>query len=694
MTARQQVRRRIFQVFIMIALGQAVLLGRLAWIQVVRGAELAERSFIVRTREVPVEPRRGAIRDRMGRELAFSVDVDSVYAVPLEIPLGKAPEIAGSLAEVLALDYDEVRSRLERRQAFVWIKRKISGEEAARLREMDLPGIAFTPESQRFYPKGRLGAQLLGFAGVDGQGLAGIEYYYDRYLRGQPGKIIIEYDGRGRELPQTEQRYHPSTPGYDLVLTIDEYVQHVAEREAERARAQWQALRVTIIVMDPRTGAILAMASNPSYDPNRFRDYPDTAYRNPGVEFAQPPGSTFKPITLAAALETGVVSWEDRFYCPGSIAVPGGRIRCWRREGHGSISLSEALENSCNVAFVQIGQRLGAQRFFEFHRALGFGAPTGIDLPGEARGLAVRQADLRPMDLAVMSFGQSLTVTPLQLLTAIAAVANGGRLPEPYIVRELVDPASGEVISPGAGREEGRQVLSADTARELVRAMEATVSLGTGRPAYREGYELAGKTGTAQKVIEGRVSEDHHIASFVGFGPASDPRVAAVVIVDEPVGSAWGSQVAAPVFRAVMEDVFRYLGVAPAPAIERPVLVTIPRMTGLAAEQAVGELAVLGLVPAWRGDGPVVIDQVPPPGTRSLPGSEVLLKLGQIAALDLVTVPDVRGRTIREAGLVLGQAGLRLQADGTGLAVAQDPEPGVSVQPDTPVRVEFRPRGR
>jgi len=446
--------------------------------------------------------------------------------------------------------------------------------------------------------------------------------------------------------------------------------------------------------MDPRTGAILAMAGSPGYDPNRFRDYPETAYRNPGVEFAQPPGSTFKPITLAAALESGVVSWDDRFYCPGWIAVPGGRIKCWRSEGHGSIDLSEALQRSCNVAFVQIGQRLGAQRFFEFYRALGFGAPTGVDLPGEARGLAVRQADLRPMDLAVMSFGQSLTVTPLQLLTAISAIANGGRLPRPHIARELANPGSAEAISTRMGPERGRQVLSADTARELVQAMEATVARGTGRPAYREGYALAGKTGTAQKVVDGRVSEDHHIAAFVGFGPASRPQVAAVVVVDEPVGSVWGSQVAAPIFGAVMEDVFRYLGITPEPASDRPPLVTIPGMIGLGAEQAARALEMLGLVPAWRGDGPVVVDQLPPPGTRSLPGNEVVLHRGQVAALDPVTVPDVRGRTIREAGLLLNQAGLRLQAEGTGIAVGQDPEPGVSIPLNTPIRVEFRPRGR
>ena len=692
MIARQQVPRRIFQVFIMMVICQAVLMARLAWLQVVRGAELAERSLVVGGRASQVEARRGAIFDRMGRELALSVDVDSVYAVPLEISPGSAPEVARSLAEALALDYDEVLNRLQRRQAFVWIKRKINREEAARLRELDLPGIAFTQELQRFYPKGKLAAHLLGFAGIDGQGLEGIEHYYDRYLRGRPGKSSIGFDGRGRGLPQTGQRHHPSTPGHDLVLTIDEYVQHIAEREAERALTRWRALRVTIIIMDPRTGAILAMTSHPSYDPNHFRDYPKTAYRNPGVEFAQPPGSTFKPIVLAAALETGVVNWDDRFYCPGSIAVSGERISCWQRQGHGSIDLSEALQNSCNVAFVQIGNRLGAQRFFEFYRALGFGAPTGIDLPGEARGIAVRQADLRPIDLAVMSFGQTLTVTPLQLLTAISAVANGGRLLQPHIARELRDPGSGEVVLKGTGG--GRRVLSADTARALAQAMEATVTQGTGRPAYREGYALAGKTGTAQKVIDGRVSEEHHIATFVGFGPVYDPQVAAVVIVDEPVGSVWGSQVAAPVFRAVMEDLFRYLGIAPASPIERPAMVTVPQLAGLAAEQAARELEILGLVPIWRGDGPLVIDQAPPPGTRSLPGGEVLLKRGQVMALDLVVVPDVRGRTIREAGLVLNQAGLRLQADGTGIAVEQDPEPGVSVPPDTPIRVGFRPGGR
>ncbi|MDQ7793952.1 MAG: penicillin-binding transpeptidase domain-containing protein [bacterium] len=690
---RMTIRRRVFSVFALLLSFQLVLMGRLAWLQLVRGAELSERAFYVRTREVPVEAKRGTVYDRLGRELAISVNVDSVYAVPLEIPADKAPEVARRLAEVLDLDYETLLERLIRRQAFVWIQRKISSDQARQLKELLLPGIGFTQEAQRFYPKGSLASHVLGFAGIDSQGLAGLEYSYDRYVRGQPGKIVIEYDGRGRELPQALHRFYPPTDGYDLVTSLDEYIQHIVEREAERAMEQWQPIRVTVVVMDPRNGQILAMANRPDYDPNRFADYPPEAYRNAAVEAAQPPGSMFKPVTVAAALEEGVVNWNSTFFCGGSIQVPGSRISCWRGGGHGSLDLSGALENSCNVALVQIGLRLGADAFFRHYQALGFGAVTGIDLPGENRGLTVRREDLRPVDLAVMSFGQTLTATPVQLLTAIAAIANGGYLVQPHLGLELRS-ADGREIIP-LTPEPARQVLSPRTAAEVMKAMEATVREGTGRPAYMEGYALAGKTGTAQKVVGGRVSSEHHLAGFAGYGPVPDPRVAVLVVVDEPTGSTFGSQVAAPVFRAIMEDVYRYLEIPVGPDSDRSGAAVVPQLVGMEALAAAGLLESRGLRPVFRDEGPRVADQVPPAGTRLPPGSEVMLRRGgEEQVPGLVTVPTILGKTILDAARVLGEAGLRLEASGSGVAVEQHPEPGVAVRQGTPVRVEFRPPGR
>jgi len=691
--ARLITRQRVLHVFVLLALFQAVLMGRLTWLQLVRGAELRERAFYVRTREVPVEARRGTIYDRMGRELAISVNVDSVFAVPIEVPPARAPEVASRLAEVLELDYEWTLARLTRREAFVWIKRKVTSAQARALRESRLPGIGFTQEAQRFYPKANLASHVLGFAGIDSQGLAGVEYSYDRYLKGQAGKIVIEYDGRGRELPQAMHRYYPPTEGYDLVLTLDEYVQHVVEREAELAMERWQALRVTIIVMDPRNGEILAMASRPDFDPNRYAAFPQEDWRNPAVSDAHPPGSTFKPLTAAAALEEGVVDWTDRFFCGGSVAVPGDRIACWRQQGHGSLDLSGAIEQSCNVAFVQIGLRLGADAFFRYYQGFGFGSPTGVDLPGEARGLVVAREQLRPIDLAVMAFGQTLTVTPLQLLTALCAVANGGRLVKPHVGMELRSPDGQEVISLGPGP--GRQVISAATSHEVVRALRAAVTRGTGRPADIEGYELAGKTGTAQKVIGGRVSSDRHIAAFAGFGPASDPRLACLVVVDEPQGSAFGSQVAAPVFRAIMEDLYRYLEIPVAPGESSTRSVTVPQLIGTEASEAARQLAARGLVAVLQGEGARVTDQVPPAGTQLASGTEVLLRLGAAAeSPGLVEVPRVLGRTIVDAARVLTEAGLRLEAAGSGVAMEQYPEPGVFVLTGTAVKVEFRPPSR
>lgn len=557
-------RRRAGQMFLIITAVLVALCGRLAWLQFVLGPELRQRALEVRLRDVPVEAKRGTIYDRQGRELAVSIDVDSVFAIPTQVRDKEGT--ASKLAEILGLDREWVLARLQRQEAFTWIKRKIDCDQAAQIRALRMPGIDLTQESRRVYPKGTLAAHVLGFAGIDNQGLEGIEVQYDSWLRGIAGRISIEYDARGHEIPQAVHRYFAPTDGLSLILTIDETIQYICERELEAAMVASGAKSGCVIAMDPKTGEILALANYPTYDPNNYQFYPAASRRNFAVVDTFTPGSTFKPITAAGALEDGVVSWSSRFHCGGSLLISGRTIRCHRTSGHGSQTVMQVMDNSCNVGFINIGLKLGIERFYDYVEAFGLASKTGIDLPGEAQGMIIPRAKAKTLDLAVMSFGQSLTVTPLQLLTAVSAIANGGTVLQPHLAKELRT-ADGVLIQSFASKKE-TPVIAEQTARELWRSLESVVQNGTGKRTYIPGYELAGKTGTSQKTVDGRVSSEHHVASFVGFGPARDPQVSLLVVIDEPVGAYYGGQVAAPVFANIMRDVYRYLGI--------PVLLAAP----------------------------------------------------------------------------------------------------------------------
>ncbi len=687
-------RRRILFLFFSTLLAVLVLVMRLAWIQVALGEELRARAEEDRTRSMPVQARRGTIFDRRGRELAISVNVDSVFAVPAEIEDAEAT--AAKLASTLGMDYGKVLDRLTRRAAFVWIKRQIDPEVAAELQAADLPGIGFTQESRRYYPKGSLASHVLGIAGIDNQGLEGVEVVYDEELRGTPGKIIIEYDARGRELPQAVHRYVPPVDGQSLVLTIDEVIQFITERELEKAVIEHQALRGVAIVMDPRTGEILAMANRPDYDPNHYQDYPVENRRNLAVTDALPPGSTFKPLTVAMAVEEGVASWGDTFHCPGNIVITGVSVSCWK--SHGTLDLEGALEQSCNVAMANLALRLGAESFFRYAEAFNLTNRLGIDFPGEGKGSVPTPAQMRPLDLGVMGFGQTLTMTPLQLLSAIAALANDGVLMKPYLVKQLLGP-EGEVLQTFSPTPL-RQVVSEKTAREVLQAMVAVVEEGTGRNARVEGYTVAGKTGTAQKVVAGGYERGRYLSSFVGIAPASDPRIAVLVMIDEPKGTYYGGQVAAPAVAAIIRDTMRYLDVPPDAstaeerASEEP-LVKVPLVINLSVEDATMELRRQGLGVDVRGGGGVVVDQVPPAGAAVVRGTKVVLSTSVRSASPsdnaMVTVPELIGKSMREVAAVLGALGLRLEVVGSGIAVNQYPEAGERVPPATTIRVEFQP---
>lgn len=692
------VRKRVAILFYIVLLAYTGLAGRLAFIQFFRGESLREQALNVRMRDIPVEAKRGVIYDRAGRELAVSVNVESVFAFPSQI---KNPQqVANQVASVLGLDPQEVLQKITRPSSFVWIKRKIEEDQAKKLKALKIQGIDFTQESRRYYPKENLASHVLGIAGIDSQGLEGVEFAYDKELRGVPGRIIIEFDARGRELPGALHKYVPPVEGNSVFLHIDEVIQFIAERELEKLMVQTQAKAGSIIIIDPKTGGVLALANRPDFDPNHYSDYPDKNRRNLAVCDAFPPGSTFKPITAAAGLDEGIVRMTDRFFCGGSLKVMDRTIHCHKRSGHGSQTFMEVIKNSCNVGFMQIGLKMGKDVFHKYVASFGFTKETGIDLPGEARGIMMPPERITPVDLAVMSFGQTLTVTPIQLAMAISAIANDGLLMKPHVVKEIraADGTLVREIPP----EPIKQVISKQTARELRLAMEQVIEEGTGKSAQVEGYRLAGKTGTAQKVVDGRLVPGKYIASFVGFGPVEDPRVVALVFIDEPVGAYYGGQIAAPVFSAVMADVLRYLEVPRSTqksvsnkenAVASRSVVIVPDVRNMTAKEAQRALENAGLVFKAQTQGRVVVKQSPAPGSRTSKGSLVVAEMGAaevaVSGTRMVVVPKLTGMTMREVAETVASFGLNLAATGSGIAVSQQPAPGTRCSPGSVITVRF-----
>jgi len=695
------VRKRIIFVFFGAILVFFLLEFRLVWLQLVRGTWYQQQALANRIRRITVEPERGIIYDRCGRELAISIKADAVYAIPAEVKKsGKARFIAQKLASILDLDEEEVYRRITLDQQSVWIKFKLQPEQSQKLRELRLPGIGIIPKPQRFYPKKDLAAHVLGIAGDYNQGLEGVELFYDKELSGIPGRLLIECDAAGREIPEATHKYIPPEQGLSVVLTIDQTIQHITERELEKVVQQWHPKSATIIVMDPNTGEILALANRPAFDPNNYKDYPDSVRRNIAVCNSYEPGSTFKVVTLAAALEEGVVKENEHFYDPGYIKVADRVMHCWNQKGHGDQTLAEVVQNSCNPGFITLGLRLGVDRFYKYLRAFGFGRPLGIDLPGEASGIIMPEEKVTQVDLACMSIGQANAVTPIQLISAIAVVANGGKLMKPYLVKELRN-REGKVVK-RFKPQVIRQVISAETARKVSQLLEGVVSYGTGRNAYIEGYAVAGKTGTAQKALPGGgYSATEHVASFVGFGPTDDPRLAVLVIVDSPQGYPYyGGTVAAPVFREVMRDALRYLGVPmryqPGEEESEKDFVVVPSVVNLPVDEAKKILSEAGLQAVCTGEGNLVKSQVPLDGAQVEKGSEVLLDLGglEIKSDGEVVVPELKGKSLREVAELLGMLNLFLVPEGapypTGVAVEQNPSAGERVKQGTKIRVKFQ----
>lgn len=529
-------------------------------IQILHGDRLRGEIQRIYQKEVTVVPARGSIYDRNGEDLAISIPVDSVYARPARIddPVGTAKR----LSAVLELDYETILKKLRQDAPFVWLKRQVVPLVGSRVRSMGLPGIGVMQETRRFYPNLELASHLLGFVGVDGQGLEGIEFQYDSLLKGEMTRLIVDHDALGRPLSGADGMVVARKDGRNLVLTIHKEIQYITEKKLLEGVEAAKARGGIAIVMDPKTGEILAMANVPRFNPNTYKQYPEETLRNRSITDSYEPGSVFKAFVVAAAIEEKVFRPTDPIYCEsGAYRIHDKVIRDVHR--YGTLPLAGVIQKSSNIGAAKIGLSMGAEKVYSYIWRFGFGRPTGIDLPGETSGL-VRPPKWAPIELATISFGQGISVTPLQLATAFCALANGGRLMRPYVVKEILD-AQGNTVEKRNPQEVG-QAISPTTARDVTQMLTLVVSPeGTGSLAAVEGFRVAGKTGTAQKpdLRNGGYLKGKYVASFVGFAPANDPRLCVLVAVDEPQGNIYGGQVAAPIFREILKDVSGILGIYP-----------------------------------------------------------------------------------------------------------------------------------
>lgn len=690
------IRRRTTVLLLMVFGFMGVLLGRLLFIQGIKAGYYQRLAESQRLREVPVEAKRGIIFDRNMRPLALSFDSDCIYAVPTQI---KDPaQTAAMVAGILGLPENRVYSLLSKPASFVWLKRKALPEEVDAIRKARIPGIEVAQKAQRFYPHESLAASILGIAGIDNQGLEGLEKYYDIYLKGIPGSEQAEFDSKGNHIPLGERRFIPARDGQSLVLTIDDHIQYIAERELEKAVLEQGAKRGTIIMMDPMNGEILAIANYPGFNPNAYNNYPLANRRNWALTDQYEPGSTFKIVTAVAALEEGVVRRDSEFFDPGFLVVEDRTLHCWRAGGHGSQTFVEATENSCNPVFATLALRLGKEKFFKYLEAFGFGSPTGVDFPGEGRGIVPQISQVKNVELATMGFGQGISVTPLQLLRALCAIANGGYLLQPRLVKEIRSP-DGKVVEEFK-RKVIRRVISEETAKEFTLILQSVVTNGSGNRAQIVGYQVAGKTGTAQKPAGG-VYGQGRVASFIGFAPADKPRVAMLIILDEPQAPVkYGGVIAAPVFAAVVRDTLHYLGeppklIKPPDSTRSGSFKIVPNLLHFSREEARKVLEPLGFSRREIGEGRYVLEQSPKAGAMVPPQSTILLYFDEETKYnrdDLsVIVPDLTGLSVEKATEVIKSLGLRVIVNGTGLAVEQVPAPGTRLAPGMLVNVYFLP---
>jgi cell division protein FtsI/penicillin-binding protein 2 len=661
---------------IALLLWASVVVARLAELQLAEGSRYRARAQRQQERRIEVSPLRGSIFDRAGRPLAVSVEVSSVYAIPDDVKDAEAT--ARALARHLAVPEATLLARLQQKKGFVWIARKIDRAAATALKKAKLPGIHLVGETKRSYPKGSLAAALLGYVGLDDKGLGGLEHSYDEIIRGKPGEIVALTDARRSTYGEAEvANGRPPQEGASLVVSIDSGIQFAAEQALSEVVAESQAKSGVVVLLDPADGSILAMATAPGFDPNDYGRYPADGRRNRAVADAHEPGSTFKIVTGAVALQNGVVTLDETIDTgDGTIRVGNVVISEHDRKRYGALTLAGVIEHSSNVGIIRVGLRLGPQRLWAGATALGVGRATGIDLPGENSGIFRKPERWSMLSNATISMGQEVSLTPLQLARVAAAIANGGKLVRPRLVRRIAHPDGRvETFEPPPAE----RVLSEETARTVRDLMVGVVEHGTGRKAAIPGFAVAGKTGTAQKAGIGGYLPGRYVSSFVGFAPSENPRIVGLVLIEEPRGGRYyGGDIAAPVFSRVVSQALGILRVAPeeqrlpetllastsaekihypegivpasvrgalvpaalpAPAIEEPAVSGegAPSAVGLSARQALALFARHGLSARVVGSG-FVVEQIPAPGAPVRPGSLCTLRLAEPSAAPPSTI--------------------------------------------------------
>lgn len=723
---RTMLRRALFLLAVCGVAAFAVLIFQLFRLQILRHDELESAALQQQLRRTSIPASRGTIYDRTGRVLAMSATTYTVYLSPAEIAMNgeNAERIASGLSEILGADREKILSMTaDRRSWYKTVKRQIEESEAEAVRafknEYDLQGVKLEPDTKRYYPYATLASHVIGFVGADNTGLAGLEFTQNEWLTGTNGSILRLKNSAGTDMILTSyEDYVDAQNGLDLHLTIDTTVQYYLEKQLSQAVQDYDIKNGAAgIIMDPDTGAILAMASLGNFDLNHYQRVsadiqseideaadPETAsqllrdaqlaqWRNKAISDTYEPGSTFKILTLAMALEEGIAKPSDSFYCGGSMTVQGrGKpLKCWKTVGHGSQTLTQAAQHSCNVAFATLGLRIGEETFYRYCEDFGFfrygGDPdvsltgkTGISLPGESgsiwwsKNVFCNSENLS--QLAAASFGQTFNITPLQLITAVSACCNGGRLMKPYIVDSVTDD-TGALVSK-TEPEMLRQVISEETSAQVNAILEQVVcdtKQGTGKNAYVAGYHIAGKTGTSEKVAQDAAGgSKEYIVSFIGYAPADDPEVVCLILMDTPSNETGiyisGGQMAAPVVGRVLGEVLPYLGVQPrySEAEEKYIDRAVPSLTGKTPEDAVKLLREAGLSAKIEGTGGIVTGQLPGRGTVVASGTTVILYTGEIAEPEEETVPELTGLTYAEARNALFARGLFLRSDSTILA--------------------------
>lgn len=673
---------------------------KLFYVQVLASEKYSDDSLNNRLQNVEVTPNRGIIYDRNNEALAISVEKMSVYITPSAIRESSSrDEIVADIVECLHMTKSEVNKIIDNSSSdFAWLKRQCDKADAEKLQEKDYLGIGFTTEYAREYPNNEEACHVLGFCGLDNQGLSGVELQYDDILSGTPGKLVVEFDKLGNAIPQSIQESIPASEGQNVHLTIDSTIQYYVESALAEAQEEQKAEAMTCVVMDVKTGEVLAMANIPDFDPNNYGDYEPETWTNLAISKLYEPGSPFKSLSTSMYLEEDIVEPDTQLYCPGYVMIDGHRFQDWDYpEGDGLQTMKHALEQSCNVAQAECVSKLGFDRFYDYLDGFGMTKKTGIDLPSESSPLMIDEEDAVDLDLASSAIGQGNAYTAIQMITAFSAVVNGGYLMKPQIVSEISD-SDGDVVQK-TEPEVVRQVISEETSAQMRDMLEGVVEEGLGTPAAVEGYRVGGKTGTAEIATNGSYDKSNYILSFMGFAPVDDPQYACLVIVDSPEGGGNSGTLAGGIFAKIMGNILSYYQIpqTEAPSGENENIieaetgdtVTVPEIElPMSTEEARAVMAEAGLQVSDVTSGDQLVCCLPAPGTKVAAGSTVEF-YSMTSNRDSIVLPSFEGKTIKEVDMILNGFGLESNLSGSGLAYRQQPAAGSSITLGSEVKVWF-----